>query len=79
MAGRRVRRVLDLFSRAMVILCSLAIAFGELRMMQLHWEQRSPSLEIPMAWIYLAMLVAPLLGVFWTLWCGAHGFVEDDA
>jgi TRAP-type C4-dicarboxylate transport system permease small subunit len=79
LADRHVRSALDLFSRAMVILCSLAIAFGGLRMMQLNWEQRSPSLEIPMAWIYLSMLLAPLLGVFWTLWCGAHGCVEDDA
>jgi TRAP-type C4-dicarboxylate transport system permease small subunit len=76
--GRHVRRALDLFSRAMVILCSTAIAFGGLRMMQLNWEQRSPSLEIPMAWIYLSMLVAPLLGVFWTLWCGTHGCMEDE-
>jgi TRAP-type transport system small permease protein len=79
LGGRHVRSALDLFSRAMVILCSAAIAFGGLRMMQLNWEQRSPSLEIPMAWIYLSMLLAPLLGVFWTLWCGAHGCVEDDA
>ena len=79
LAGLHVRSALDLFSRAMVILCSAAIAFGGLRMMQLNWEQRSPSVEIPMAWIYLGMLVAPLLGVFWTLWCGVHGCVEDDA
>jgi TRAP-type transport system small permease protein len=79
LAGRHVRRALDLFSRAMVMLCSAAIAFGGWRMMQLNWEQRSPSLEVPMAWIYLSMLVAPLLGVFWTLWCGAHGCLEDDA
>jgi TRAP-type transport system small permease protein len=78
LGGRRVRSALDLFSRAMVILCSAAIAFGGLRMMLLNWEQRSPSLEIPMAWIYLSMLVAPLLGVFWTLWCSAHGCVEDE-
>ena len=77
LAGRHVRRALDLFSRAMVMVCSAAIAFGGLRMMQLNWEQRSPSLEVPMAWIYLSMLVAPLLGVFWTFWCGAHGCVED--
>jgi len=79
LAGPHVRSALELFSRAMVILCSAAIAFGGLRMMQLNWEQRSPSVEIPMLWIYLSMLVAPLLGVFWTLWCGVHGCVEDDA
>jgi TRAP-type C4-dicarboxylate transport system permease small subunit len=79
LAGRHVRSALDLFSRAMVILCSFAIAFGGLRMMQLNWEQRSPSVEIPMLWIYLSMLGAPLLGVFWTLWCGVHGCAEDDA
>src|ERR1700745_238640 len=71
LGGRHVRSALELFSRAMVILCSAAIAFGGLRMMQLNWQQRSPSLEIPMSWIYLSMLVAPLLGVFWQLWCGA--------
>ena len=79
LAGPHVRSALDLFSRAMVILCSAAIAFGGLRMMQLNWEQRSPSVEIPMLWIYLSMLGAPLLGVFWTLWCGVCGCVEDDA
>ena len=77
-AGPRLRSALDVFSRAMVILCSIEIAAGGLRMMQLHWEQRSPSLELPMAWIYIAMLLGPLLGVFWALWCGAHGNVEDE-
>ncbi len=77
--GSRARSALDLLSRALVILCSMAIAAGGLRMMILNWEQRSPSLEVPMAWIYLSMLVAPLLGVFWTLWRGIHGCVEDEA
>jgi len=78
-AGARLRSALDGFSRAMVILCSVAIAAGGLRMMQLHWEQRSPSLELPMAWVYVAMLLGPLLGVFWALWCGAYGNAEDEA
>ncbi len=77
--GSRARSALDLLSRALVILCSMAIAAGGLRMMILNWEQRSPSLEVPKAWIYVSMLVAPLLGVFWTLWRGIHGCVEDEA
>jgi TRAP-type C4-dicarboxylate transport system permease small subunit len=78
-ASPRVRLALDVFGRAMVIACSVAVAAGGLRMRQLHWEQRSPSLELPMAWVYLAMLLGPSLGVFWTLWCGTHGNVEDEA
>jgi TRAP-type C4-dicarboxylate transport system permease small subunit len=61
-----------------VIAGSLAIAVGGFRMMQLQWSQLSPSIELPMTWIYLAMFVGPLLGVFWIVWCDRHGSVKDE-
>jgi TRAP-type C4-dicarboxylate transport system permease small subunit len=61
-----------------VIVGSLAIATGGFRMMQLQWHQLSPSLEVPMAWIYLCMFIGPLIGVFWVVWCARHGWVEDQ-
>ena len=76
-AGPILRRAIDLFSRLMVILCSLAIAAGGFRMIHLQQTQLSPSLEIPMSWIYLSMAIPPLVGAFWVAWCARFGFVED--
>ncbi len=76
-ANLRVRQALDNFSRAMVIGCCLAIAGGGLRMMLLNWKQLSPSLEMPMVWVYLSMSLPPLVGIFWVIWCSRHGCIED--
>jgi TRAP-type C4-dicarboxylate transport system permease small subunit len=75
--GPRWQRALKAIRRLVVIAGSLAIAVGGLRMVQLQWQQLSPSLEIPMAWIYLSMVVGPLIGIFWVVWCARHGFVDD--
>jgi len=77
-SGPRLRRAMDIFGRAMVIACCLAIAAGGLRMMQLQWKQLSPSLELPMVWVYLSMTLPPLVGIFWVLWCAGHGQLEDE-
>lgn len=76
--GPGIQRALRLTSRLIVIVGSLAIATGGFRMMQLQWHQLSPSLEVPMAWIYLCMFIGPLIGVFWVVWCARHGWVEDQ-
>ncbi len=75
--GPALRRAIDIFSRLMIVVCSIAIAAGGFRMMFLQRSQLSPSLEIPMFWIYLSMAVPPLLGAFWVLWRMRHGPVED--
>jgi TRAP-type transport system small permease protein len=77
--GPRMQRVMDITSRLAVIAASLAIAVGGFRMVQLQWQQLSPSLEIPMAWIYAAMGVGPLIGIFWVIWCARQGCLEDEA
>ena len=74
-----VRRALEIFSRLVTIAGLVAIGFGGFRMVQLQWHQLSPSLELPMAFIYLAMVIGPLIGVFWTLWCASYGSVDDEA
>lgn len=74
-----LRRVIDIFSRLMIVTCSLAIAGGGFRMIYLQQSQLSPSLEIPMSWIYLSMAVPPLLGIFWVIWRGRFGSVEDPS
>jgi TRAP-type C4-dicarboxylate transport system permease small subunit len=76
--GANAQRVMDIVRRLVVIAGSLAIAVGGFRMMQLQWNQLSPSIELPMAWIYLAMFVGPLMGVFWIIWCDRHGSVKDQ-
>ena len=76
--GANAQRVMDIVRRLVVIAGSLAIAVGGFRMMQLQWNQLSPSIELPMAWIYLAMFVGPLMGVFWIIWCDRHGSVKDE-
>lgn len=75
--GTNAQRVMDIVRRLVVIAGSLAIAVGGFRMMQLQWSQLSPSIELPMTWIYLAMFVGPLIGVFWIVWCDRHGSVKD--
>jgi TRAP-type C4-dicarboxylate transport system permease small subunit len=77
-AGPNMQRVMDIVRRLVVIAGSLAIAVGGFRMVQLQWNQLSPSIELPMAWIYLAMFVGPLIGVFWLVWCDRRGSVEDE-
>lgn len=76
--GPGVRRAMIALSRLMIIIGSLAIAVGGFRMVQLQWHQLSPSLEIPMAWIYASMLLGPLIGIFWCLWCARYGWLEDE-
>ncbi len=76
-AGPALQRAIYIFSRLMIIICTVAIAAGGFRMMYLHQLQLSPSLEIPMFWIYLSMAVPPSVGAFWVLWCARFGFVED--
>jgi TRAP-type transport system small permease protein len=75
----KAQRVMEIFSKLTVVVGSLAIAGGGLRMVVLQWNQLSPSVEIPMAWIYSAMLLGPLIGIFWVLWCARHGKVEDES
>ncbi|MEM7776344.1 MAG: TRAP transporter small permease [Pseudomonadota bacterium] len=72
------RAAVDVFSRLTIVLCSLAISIGGFRMIHLHIDQLSPSLEIPMWWIYLSMAVPPLIGIFWILWRAKFGPVEDQ-
>jgi TRAP-type C4-dicarboxylate transport system permease small subunit len=76
--GPRVQRATEIAGRLVVIGGTLAIAIGGFRMVQLQWHQLSPSIEVPMAWIYLAMVVGPLIGLFWTIWCAWYGCVEDE-
>jgi TRAP-type transport system small permease protein len=76
--GANAQRVMDIVRQLVVIFGSLAIAVGGFRMMQLQWNQLSPSIELPMAWIYLAMFVGPLIGVFWIVWCDRHGSVKNE-
>ncbi|MEM1044527.1 MAG: TRAP transporter small permease [Pseudomonadota bacterium] len=75
--GPSLRLTVDVFSRLMIIVCSLAISIGGFRMINLHIDQLSPSLEIPMWWIYLGLAAPPLIGVFWVLWRARFGSVED--
>jgi TRAP-type transport system small permease protein len=75
----KLQRVMNIASRAVVIGGTLAIAVGGFRMVQLQWNQLSPSVEIPMAWIYLSMFVGPLIGVFWVVWAARHGYLEDES
>jgi TRAP-type C4-dicarboxylate transport system permease small subunit len=63
----------------MVVVGSLAIAVGGLRLVLLQWHQLSPSVEIPMAWIYMVIFLGPLIGVFWVIWCARYGRVEDPS
>jgi TRAP-type C4-dicarboxylate transport system permease small subunit len=75
--GARARHMMEIASRLVTIVGSLAISVGGFRMVQLQWSQLSPSLEVPMVWIYLSMALCPLLGVFWIVWCMRYGSVED--
>lgn len=74
----RVRHYMEIASRLVTIVGSLAISVGGFRMVQLQWSQLSPSLEVPMMWIYLSMALCPLLGIFWIVRCMRHGNVEDE-
>lgn len=78
MLGPRTQRIVAFLNAVLVIAASLAIAFGGLRLLQWQWQQLSASLELPMAWIYLCMIVFPMVGIFWSLWCARFGFVEDE-
>jgi len=75
--GPRFQKVLRIVRRTIIVVGSLAIAVGGLRMMQLQWQQLSPAVELPIAWIYLSMAIGPLIGIFWVLWCAQHGFLDD--
>jgi TRAP-type C4-dicarboxylate transport system permease small subunit len=77
--GPTMQRAMDVVSRAVVIMGTLAIAVGGFRMVQLQWNQLSPSVEVPMAWIYLSMFVGPLIGVFWVVWVARRGYLEDES
>lgn len=76
-AGPFLRHAIDIFSRLMVIACSLAISVGGFRMIETQFYQLSPSVGIPMWTMYLSMTVTPLIGIFWVLWRAEHGPVED--
>ena len=76
--GARARWAMEIASKLITVAGSLAIAAGGLRLSQLQWHQLSPSLEFPMAFVYLAMFVGPLIGVFWVVYCARHGSVEDE-
>jgi TRAP-type C4-dicarboxylate transport system permease small subunit len=76
--GAGTKKAMELISRLVVIVGTLAIAIGGLRLVLLQWRQLSPSVEVPMTWIYLAMFVGPLVGIFWVVWCARHGWVEDE-
>ena len=75
----KAQQVMDVASKLMVVIGSLAIAAGGLRLVLLQWNQLSPSVEIPMVWIYMAMFIGPLIGIFWVIWCARHGRVEDPS
>ena len=75
--GPALRMTVDVFSRLMIVICSFAISLGGIRMIDLHIDQLSPSLEIPMWWMYLSLALPPLIGIFWILWRARFGSVED--
>jgi TRAP-type transport system small permease protein len=75
----KAQQVMDVVSKLMVVVGSLAIAEGGLRLVLLQWHQLSPSVEIPMAWIYMVIFLGPLIGVFWVIWCARYGRVEDPS
>jgi TRAP-type C4-dicarboxylate transport system permease small subunit len=76
--GARARRAMEIAVKLVTVIGSLAIAAGGLRLSQLQWHQLSPSLEFPMAYVYLAMFIGPLIGVFWLAWCARYGSVTDE-
>ena len=76
--GPKTQLVMDVVSRIVVIGGTLAIAVGGFRLVQLQLRQLSPSVELPMMFVYSSMIVGPLLGVFWLLWRLRHGPVEDN-
>lgn len=76
-AGPFLRHAIDIFSRLMIIACSLAISIGGFRMIETQFHQLSPSVGIPMWMMYLSMTVTPLIGILWVLWRAKHGPVED--
>jgi TRAP-type C4-dicarboxylate transport system permease small subunit len=69
---------MEIAIKFVTVIGSLAIAAGGLRLSQLQWHQLSPSLEFPMAYVYLAMFIGPLIGVFWLAWCARYGSVTDE-
>jgi TRAP-type C4-dicarboxylate transport system permease small subunit len=75
--GPRAKQAIEVFGRFAVIVASLAVSVGGLRLLALQWRQLSPSIELPMAGVYSCMFLCPLWGVFWVLWLARHGPVED--
>ena len=77
--GPRARQAIDALSRFAVVVASLSVSAGGLRLLSLQWHELSPSIEVPMAAVYSCMFLCPLWGVFWVLWSARHGPVEDGA
>ena len=77
--GPRARQGIEVLSRCAVIIASLAVSAGGLRLLALQWQELSPSIELPMAAVYSCMFLCPLWGVFWVLWSARRGPVEDWA
>jgi TRAP-type transport system small permease protein len=75
--GPRAQRVIAGFGRLAIVVASLAIAAGGLRLLLLQWAQLSPSIELPMAGVYACMFACPILGLFWLVWTWRRGDVED--
>ncbi len=73
------RAVLELASRAFVLICCLAIVWGGFRIAVLQWQQTSPSLELSMGMVYLGIPIGGLLGVLWNLWPARARPVDDVA
>lgn len=77
-SGNLMRKSIVIVSRIAILVCVLAISAGGFRMMYLQRNQLSPSLEIPMIWVYVSLAIPPLVGAFWVLWCWRFGTVEDN-
>ena len=75
--GPGAKRFIDVFSRVCIIVASVAVAAGGLRLLLLQWAQLSPSIELPMAGVYACMFACPVMGLFWLLWTWRKGYVED--
>lgn len=57
----RIRRVIELFNMAVILTFLLVLTVQGVVMVRVNVDQLSSALEIPMAWIYLAVPVGGLL------------------
>lgn len=78
LVNQKFRYLLDVISSVFVIAACVAIAIGCARLIYLQSYQLSPALDIPKKWIYLSMIVGPLISIGWIILCMRKGYIEDD-